>query len=72
MIQREWLATPAIRPGVILDEFCIMPNHLHLVFKSGEERDIVPPVCGLTRPARSLGSLMAQFKSTVTRVFGKW
>ena len=67
IIQREWLATPGIRPDVILDEFCIMPNHVHLVFKSGEESRAVQSKSGLTRAARSLGSLIGQFKSTVTK-----
>ena len=28
----EWLRTPLLRPQVRLDEFVIMPNHVHLLF----------------------------------------
>ena len=24
-----WLASPAIRPEIALDAFCVMPNHVH-------------------------------------------
>jgi REP element-mobilizing transposase RayT len=29
VVQREWLRTPQLRPNVELDEFIVMPNHLH-------------------------------------------
>ena len=29
LVAQEWLRTPEIRPEVILDEWIIMPNHLH-------------------------------------------
>jgi REP element-mobilizing transposase RayT len=29
IVQEEWLHTPQIRPNIILDEYIIMPNHLH-------------------------------------------
>jgi putative transposase len=29
IIQEEWLQTPIMRPNVFLDEWVIMPNHLH-------------------------------------------
>ncbi len=34
----EWLRTPEIRPNVELDEFVIMPNHLHGIVVIREER----------------------------------
>ncbi|HVA88744.1 MAG TPA: hypothetical protein VNL71_02780 [Chloroflexota bacterium] len=29
--REEWARTPAIRPGIVLDAFVVMPNHLHAV-----------------------------------------
>ena len=29
MVEEEWLKTPSLRPDVKLDEFVIMPNHVH-------------------------------------------
>jgi putative transposase len=32
IVREEWLRTAVIRPYVALDEFVVMPNHLHGVF----------------------------------------
>ena len=29
IVEEEWLRTPVIRPEIILEEYVIMPNHLH-------------------------------------------
>ena len=35
IVREEWLRTPEVRPEIVLDEFIIMPNHLHgIVFIS--------------------------------------
>lgn len=31
VIDEEWLRTPQIRPGIILDKYVIMPNHFHAI-----------------------------------------
>lgn len=31
IVQDEWLRTPDIRPEVVLDEFIIMPDHMHMI-----------------------------------------
>ena len=31
IVKNELLKTPKIRPGIILDEFTIMPNHIHVI-----------------------------------------
>ena len=69
IIEREWIATPMIRPGVILDSYVVMPNHMHLTFYSPDSRDGSVGRAA-TRPytaPRSLSSIIGQFKSTVTR-----
>ncbi|HOK89274.1 MAG TPA: transposase, partial [Candidatus Hydrogenedentes bacterium] len=29
IVRDEWLQTAALRPGVVLDAFVVMPNHVH-------------------------------------------
>jgi putative transposase len=60
-----WLSTPVVRPGVALDSFVVMPNHMHAIIwmpRSGRPRS----PCVLTRPPRSLGSLVAGYKAACT------
>jgi len=33
IVRSEWLKTPNIRPNIELDEFIIMPNHLHGIIR---------------------------------------
>ena len=66
VVEDEWLATPSVRPGVTLGAFVVMPNHLHAI--------VWFPLT-LTEPTqensrtyrRTLGNLIAGFKSVVTR-----
>jgi len=32
IVQAEWIRTPEIRNSVVIDEFIIMPNHVHGIF----------------------------------------
>lgn len=36
IIEEEWLKTPSIRPNVELDNYVVMPNHLHGILIIGE------------------------------------
>ncbi|CAK8717674.1 Transposase IS200-like domain-containing protein [Candidatus Electrothrix laxa] len=77
----EWLKTPAIRAEIELDEWVVMPNHLHgiiVITNAGagnrhtENRPIRqpigrPPVAPTGPKPKSLGALVAGFKSSVTR-----
>ncbi len=88
LIQRVWLETGKRRSRVTLDEYVIMPNHLHgiLFIQGGLNGNSVssPPGQGravgspLRRPslqAGSLGAILAQFKSQATknaRAKGLW
>ncbi len=53
LIREQWLLTPRLRPGVILDEFQVMPNHFHGTFH-------------VTRPSHRFRSIIGGFKSAVT------
>ena len=59
----------SIRPELVLDEFIVMPNHVHhvhlIVFIPDADLTSGPrPI--LYRPRRSLGSFIGGFKSAVT------
>jgi REP element-mobilizing transposase RayT len=69
--EEEWLRTPNIRPGIELDVFVIMPNHMHGIIVIKDESPI-PQVgthscASLQRKPRSLGSIIAGFKSAATK-----
>ncbi len=80
VVEEEWLRTPEVRSNLILDEFVIMPNHLHgIIFLTGPVgahscaplQDPQPPIRSpnksLSRPPKSIGSFVAGFKSIVTK-----
>jgi len=80
IVRDEWLKTPILRPEIELDEFVIMPDHFHaiIIITDGGGglvgADGRPPQTTQTagnhsrlfRPPRSLGSLIAGYKSAVT------
>ena len=80
--QEEWVRTPSVRPEMGIDEFVVMPNHVHGIVIIRENYDI--PAVGAHgcaplpepnnrasqtthRKPRSLGSFIAGYKSIVTR-----
>jgi putative transposase len=73
IVQEEWLRTKTIRPEIELDDFVIMPNHLHgIIVIVGTHgcaslRGNITPVASLRRQPRSLGSIVAGFKSAATK-----
>ncbi|HEX5720222.1 MAG TPA: transposase [Thermoanaerobaculia bacterium] len=64
IVAEEWLAIPRTHPQVILDEWIIMPDHLHgiLTFQ-GDER----PAPEGRLSAGSLGAVVGQFKQRTTK-----
>ncbi len=76
IVKREWLKTPEVRPGVILDVFEVMPNHMHAIlfvpplssdFQTRMKIWSKPPRSPFVRQRRSLSSLVSGFKGAVTR-----
>jgi REP-associated tyrosine transposase len=66
LIHDLWIITPQIRPGVTLDAFIVMPDHFHaIVFLPSAMRQSSGFSCP-ARPPRSLGSLIAGYKSACT------
>lgn len=66
MVLEVWNALPTHYPGVEIDEFVVMPNHIHgiLVLLSPDES---PDSQGLAAPTLSLLEVVQRFKSLTTR-----
>ncbi len=74
IIQEEWLKTKSVRPEIELDEYVIMPNHLHgiIIIKEQLKTKNNATVgthgrASLQREPKSLGSIIAGFKSITTK-----
>ncbi|MFA5947103.1 MAG: transposase [Patescibacteria group bacterium] len=77
----EWRNTPIIRPYVILDEFIIMPNHIHGIIDIGPRKKGMAAPCPYTGPesmvaaprtfghpqSHSLGSIIGSIKSAISK-----
>ncbi len=73
--EAEWLRSAELRAEIVLDEFVVMPNHLHGIVLIREKPEVA--AAGATgrsplRPTgpvrRSLGALVAGFKAAMTRM----
>jgi REP element-mobilizing transposase RayT len=61
-----WLRTAEIRPGVILDAFVIMPNHMHAIVALPAASRPKAGSGSFRRAGGSLGSLVAGYKAACT------
>jgi putative transposase len=75
IVKDEWYKTGQIRSEIILDEFVVMPDHLHGILAIENSSNGARP-CVITtesnspmppRKPQSLGSFIAGFKSSVTK-----
>jgi REP element-mobilizing transposase RayT len=67
VIQEEWQRILEVRPEVVLDAFVIMPNHFHAIVILGQSApSCLESTLVTARPPKSLGSLVAGFKSACT------
>ncbi|PZR94484.1 MAG: transposase [Candidatus Chloroheliales bacterium] len=62
IVQAEWLSSPSARSNIELDEFIIMPNHLHGIIWITEQGDE-----GRSTMAWSLGAMVGGFKGAATK-----
>ncbi|GAB4525560.1 MAG: hypothetical protein Tsb0014_05040 [Pleurocapsa sp.] len=73
VVKEEWLKSVTIRKEIALDEWIIMPNHLHgiVIIKVngslGARLVPLPPLPFMRRKPRSLSSFVAGVKSAVTK-----
>jgi putative transposase len=73
IVQQEWERTAVVRPNVELGAYVVMPNHFHgllifvddVAYTVGATRRVAPTKS--TLQSGSLGAVMAQFKSIVTK-----
>ncbi len=68
-----WLKTKEIRTNVELDEFIIMPNHIHGIIiitehlNGGGELQFAPTKTEFKSPSNTLGAIIRGYKSAVTK-----
>jgi REP element-mobilizing transposase RayT len=72
IVENEWCRTADVRPGVSLDVFVVMPNHLHgiiILDTRPQARRVEPTPSGRPTGASSgsLGAIIGQFKSVTTK-----
>jgi REP element-mobilizing transposase RayT len=78
IVRDEWLRSSEIRPGLQLDEFVVMPNHfLGILIIVDDSSGVGAHSCAplpvpqktalLRRTPRSLGAIVAGFKSSATK-----
>jgi REP element-mobilizing transposase RayT len=70
IVQSGWLRSENIRSEIELDEFVVMPNHVHgiiLICDSVSTQQRAHGRAPLHRKPKSLGSFIAGFKSAATR-----
>jgi REP element-mobilizing transposase RayT len=72
----EWMKTAEIRPEIKLDEFVIMPNHMHAIIAItecgnglvGAQRRCAPTVTSMPNViSKSIGAIIRAYKSVVTK-----
>ncbi len=67
-IHEEWWRSEKVRPGIKLDAWVVMPNHVHGVVMMLEPAPVGAHVgAPLQRRPRSLSSFVAQFKASAAR-----
>jgi REP element-mobilizing transposase RayT len=79
IVAEEWEKTPRIRPNVAIDEWLVMPNHIHgiLVITRAPDDAVKTPRRGVsttvtptppsTLQSGSLGAIIGQFKTVCTK-----
>ena len=63
--REEWLRTSRLRSNVFLDEFVIMPNHMHGIINLADHD--IGSVTGRVQRAATIGDVVRGYKSAVTR-----
>ncbi len=59
IVREEWLKTAVMRPGIEIDEFAVMPNHIHgivIIHEKCRARCIVPLPRTNTPPRNDSGN----------------
>ena len=70
IVEKEWLNTMHIRQNIFLDEFVVMPNHLHGIIVITHH---VGAYCNtplqnqFKSPSKTIGAIIRGFKSSTTK-----
>lgn len=67
---QEWLKTAELRSNIALDEFVIMPNHMHGIIQITEKEEAIQRIdhtSGLQGPSKTIGAIIRGYKSAVTK-----
>lgn len=67
IVYEEWIKTSNIRDNVILQEFVVMPNHIHGIIeiqRSKGERNVVGE---FKSPSETIGAIVRGFKGAATK-----
>jgi len=71
IVQKTWDDLPKRFPSIVLDEFVIMPNHVHFVLRIESVGSDTEKKAGAS-PAPTLGDVVGAFKSLSARGWLKW
>lgn len=66
IVRDLWVKTSEMRPGVILDAFVVMPDHMHAIVAISAAERRACPAGALRRAPASLGALVAGYKASCT------
>jgi len=66
IVDDEWKRTALVRPEIRLDEWSVMPNHVHGIVHVPEAEGDNSAARGRVRASKSLASLIAGYKCSVT------
>ncbi|MFA5363364.1 MAG: transposase [Candidatus Omnitrophota bacterium] len=75
IVENEWIKSPEIRAEIKLDEYIVMPNHIHGIILienpdvGGNGRSPLPqnPIRRTSMGSKTLSSFVAGYKSAVTK-----
>ncbi|TAK52971.1 MAG: transposase [Bacteroidetes bacterium] len=67
IVAGEWQRTPEIRPNIDLDEWIVMPNHIHGIIVIKDSVETPRRGVSTTWKPNSLGSIVNQIKSVSTK-----
>lgn len=67
LVEQEWAKTASVRTNVEVDLYVVMPNHIHGILIISNSERASRPVGALGMRANSLGAIISQFKSIVTK-----
>jgi putative transposase len=74
IVENEWRRTAELRSNIGVDEFVVMPNHLHglLVMEAFRRGVSHTPSDKFHSPVQSLGAVVRGFKASTTRLVNEF